>query len=83
MKPRVFEDHWKSFVTSFLQGLRPRELEAARRVFYAGGAVAFSFITERVAVMPEEAGFQSLNAMEDEFAAFLAEMTEPETKTEH
>lgn len=83
MKARVFEDHWKSLAASFLHGLEPRELEAARQIFYAGGAVAFGFITDRAAMMPEAAACQAMDAMADEFSSFIAEMTESEMKTEH
>lgn len=53
--PDAFEQAWLSFAGQVLSGLGPRELNAARVVFYAGGAEAFAFATSASSLEEEEA----------------------------
>lgn len=68
-----FEQAWQFFARTVLTGLGPRELKAARVVFYAGGAAVFAYVTSGVASLDGDAACKALDAMQEELDSFTME----------
>jgi hypothetical protein len=69
MSADAFEQAWSAFAGTVLAGLGPRELKAAREVFYAGGWATLNHVTDEVAA--GNAQRAALDALKVEFVAFF------------
>lgn len=78
MTPARFEAQWLLFAKSQFDTLEPDALEAARKVFYVGGAAAFGVVTTEIAEMDDEAACAAMDRLQDEFTAFIRAHSKPE-----
>ena len=74
-EPRV-ESMWREFAGSVLYNLGPRELRAARTVFYAGGASMLAYMIGELSKLPEGEAGPVIDAMQAEFAAVFGPAVE-------
>jgi hypothetical protein len=72
VSPGPFEQAWLSLASTMLDGLGPRELSAARLMFYSGGAAVLDLLTLAADELSEEQVATTLEALSGDMRCFLA-----------